>query len=120
MVEVDGSRCSTSFRIGIKIRSPDGRSYEHSFRLLFLATNNVFEYEAVLHGLKMIRRLGATNVTVRTDSQLVAHQASKEFAIKEPQIAKYVEILEGLSKQFEHLNIEQIPRTEINSIDALA
>ena len=68
----------------------------------------------------MLRGLGATHVTVRTDSQLVARQASKEFATKEPQIARYAEMLEQQSKQFEHLSIEQIPQTENNSTNALA
>lgn len=51
VVEVDGSSYSTGSGIGIK-------NYEHSFRLLFPATNNVVEYKADLHGLKMLCGLG--------------------------------------------------------------
>ena len=110
-VEVDGSSCSTSSGIGVKIHSPDEKNYEHSIRLHFPASNNVAEYEAAIHGLKLLRTLGAEKVTLRTDSQLVARQNTGEFACKEPQITKYVETMVELTKQFAEFKIEQIPRT---------
>jgi len=106
--------------IGNKVQTRSRTNYEHSFCLHIPATNNVAEYETVLHVLKMVHSLGTTNVTLLTDSQLVAYLASKEFMAKEPQIARYAEVLKEQSKQLEHIRIGQIPWTENNSTDTLA
>lgn len=78
------------------------------------------EYEEVLHGLKMLHGMGVENVTLRMNSQLVARQALGELIAKKPQILKYMEFLEGLSKHFKCLHIEQIPCIENTPIEALA
>lgn len=67
IVEVDGSKCSTKSRIGINIQSPNGKNCEHSFRL-FHMTNNMAEYEAVFHGLKMLHGMEPKNATIITYS----------------------------------------------------
>lgn len=46
--------------------------YEHSIWLQFMVSNNVAEYEAVIHALKIIKMLGVTMVKVKTYSQLLA------------------------------------------------
>ena len=47
---------------------------EEQARLLGTATNNVAEYRALLLGLERARALGATEVEVVNDSELVAKQ----------------------------------------------
>jgi ribonuclease HI len=41
--------------------------------LNFVTTNNEAEYEAVLAGLSIAREMGAKNVEVRSDSQVVVN-----------------------------------------------
>lgn len=67
-----------------KIQWPYGKNYEHSLRLLFPTTNNMAKYKTTFRGLKMLRGMEVENVTLHTNSQLVAHQAIEEFTIKEP------------------------------------
>ncbi len=46
------------------------------------ATNNVAEYRAVLLGLELARSLGAREVDVVNDSELVARQIGGEYKVK--------------------------------------
>ena len=46
------------------------------------ATNNVAEYRALLLGLELARELGATEVEVINDSELVARQIGGEYKVK--------------------------------------
>lgn len=64
-VEVDGSSYNTSVGIGIKITTPNQRIHKHFICLRFAASNNVVEYEATIHGLKIVKMLGATMVKDR-------------------------------------------------------
>jgi ribonuclease HI len=46
------------------------------------ATNNVAEYRALLLGLELARDLGATDVEVINDSELIARQIGGEYKVK--------------------------------------
>ena len=43
----------------------------HAYRLNFRCTNNMAEYEVLLLGLKLVKKLGATRVSVLGDSDLI-------------------------------------------------
>lgn len=83
-------------------------------------TNNIAEYEAVLAGLELATRLGATSVTLHGDSQLVLRQLQGRYAVKAPALvplhARAVKLLEGLRP----VALEWIPREENARADALA
>lgn len=83
-------------------------------------TNNIAEYEAVLAGIDLALRLGATSVTLRGDSQLVLRQLQGRYAVKAPALvplqARAIKLLEGLRP----VALEWIPREENARADALA
>src|SRR5271168_3560415 len=54
---------------------------EHS-RLLGIATNNVAEYRALLLGLECAQALGASEVEVVGDSELIAKQVQGLYKVK--------------------------------------
>ena len=43
----------------------------HAYRLNFRCTNNMVEYEALLLGLKLVKKLEAIRVSVLVDSELI-------------------------------------------------
>jgi ribonuclease HI len=51
--------------------SPNGAYIDLSIRLKFACTNNQVEYEALLHGIEYLRDLGARDVDVFRDSNLI-------------------------------------------------
>ena len=56
---------------GMVITSPFGTKTALSFTLDFECTNNQAEYEALIIGLKILQDLGAKEVLIIGDSQLV-------------------------------------------------
>ena len=45
---------------GVVLISPDGSRLRYTIHLHFLASNNVMEYEALINGLHITIKLGAT------------------------------------------------------------
>ena len=59
------------------VSTPEGEAVEETAVALGRATNNVAEYRALLLGLELARDLGADEVEVVNDSELVARQLMK-------------------------------------------
>ena len=72
-VFVHGALNAMGAGAGIVIITPEGIQLEHSFRLGFRAFNNEVEYETFLAGLRAILCLGAKDVEIYSDSQLVVY-----------------------------------------------
>jgi hypothetical protein len=86
----------------------------------FVTTNNEVEYEAVLAGLAIALEVGAPNVVIRSDSQVVVGQISGAFATQEDLLAKYLEKVHDLQSCFKSMTITKIPREKNVQADALA
>jgi ribonuclease HI len=56
------------------IISPSGVYIDLSIRSEFTCTNNEVEYESLLHGLEYLRDLGARDVDMFGDSNLIMQQ----------------------------------------------
>ena len=68
---VDGAANQRGSGLGLVLLSPEGITIEKSLRLGFAATNNEAEYEALLEGMGMIRRLGGKSVDMFSNSRLI-------------------------------------------------
>ncbi len=83
------------------------------------ATNNVAEYQALLLGLELARSLGATEVEVINDSELVANQVNGRYKVKHPDMkplhAAAMEALAG----FDAWSMRPVPRAQNAEADAL-
>ena len=78
----EASNCRGA-RIRIILISPKGVRVEKSFRLGFPASNNEAEYEALLAGLRMSRKVWVDRVQLHCDSWLVVSQIIGEFKAKD-------------------------------------
>ena len=74
---------------GVILISPTGDRMEYAIRLRFWATNNVIEYEALIHGLKIAFGLGARGLFIRGDSDLVVSHVMKEISCHDNKMATY-------------------------------
>jgi ribonuclease HI len=97
----------------------DGTVLDEATELLGDTTNNVAEYRGLLLGLARARALGATEVEVVNDSELVAKQVNGEYKVKhaamKPLHAAALEALGG----FERWSIRSVPRAQNAGADAL-
>ncbi|KAK1557267.1 hypothetical protein Q3G72_021359 [Acer saccharum] len=75
-LRVDGSSNTYGSGAGVVLTTPEGDSIECALRFDFKATNNQAEYEALIAGLKISTVLGADEVEILSDSQVVVNQPS--------------------------------------------
>ena len=69
-VYVDGAANQKGSGMGLILISPKKLIVEKSLRLVFSATNNEAEYEAVLGGMSMVQRMRGKSATMFSDSRL--------------------------------------------------
>jgi ribonuclease HI len=101
------------------ISSPEGEVLGEHAQLLGSVTNNVAEYRALLLGLAKARELGASEVEVIGDSELIAKQVQGVYKVKhEAMKPLHREALAAL-KQFERFSIRTVPRAQNAHADAL-
>src|SRR5437763_8871376 len=84
VVHVDGGARGNPGRaaVGVVVSTPDGDVLDEVGRPIGEATNNVAEYRGLLLGLERARALGADEVEVVNDSELVARQVTGEYKVK--------------------------------------
>jgi len=101
------------------VSSPDGEVIHERSQLLGTATNNVAEYRALLLGLDCARELGATEVEVVGDSELIAKQVQGDYKVKhEAMRPLHRQSLDSLGR-FERWSIRTVPRAQNARADAL-
>ncbi|KAF7807414.1 gag-pol polyprotein [Senna tora] len=96
-VFVDGSSGRSDSGVGITITTPEGIAVEQALQLNFKTTINQPEYEALIAGLRLAQELGAKQLKIHSDSQLVVGQLNGMFDVKEPTIAHYANSLSKLA-----------------------
>jgi ribonuclease HI len=101
------------------VSSPEGEVLEEASELLGIATNNVAEYRALLLGLATARGLGATEVDVVNDSELVAKQVKGLYKVKHEAMRPLHRQAMEAFKAFERWSIRSVPRARNAAADAL-
>ncbi|KAG7533253.1 Ribonuclease H-like superfamily [Arabidopsis thaliana x Arabidopsis arenosa] len=119
-LHVDGSSSKQGSGIGIRLETPTKEIIEQSFRLMFPASNNEAEYEALLAGLRLALAIGAEKIIAYCDSQLVVNQFAGDYEAKAPRMEAYLSAVKILAGKFKEFELVRIPRGENTSADALA
>ena len=101
------------------VSTPEGDVLDEASEVLGTATNNVAEYRGLLLGLRRARELGATEVEVVNDSELVAKQLNGVYKVKhaamKPLFLQSQEALRG----FDRWTVRSVPRAQNKHADAL-
>ncbi|XP_016205112.1 uncharacterized protein LOC107645570 [Arachis ipaensis] len=119
-LHVDGASNQTSGGAGIILESSTGVTYEQSVKFEFPVSNNQAEYEALLGGLVLAREVGATRLEVCSDSQVVTAQVNGSYQARDSLLQKYLERVKELSKQFEEVTIQHVPRERNTRADLIS
>jgi len=104
---------------GAVVSTPGGEVLDEAAETIGVATNNVAEYRGLLLGLARARALGAAEVEVVNDSELVAKQVNGLYKVKhrdmKPLHAAAIEALQG----FDRWSMRSVPRAQNAHADAL-
>jgi ribonuclease HI len=101
------------------VSDSDGTVVDEIAERIGVATNNVAEYRAVLRGLERAKALGASEIELIGDSELVARQLMGAYKVKHPAMkALHAEATAALGA-FERWRIRTVPRARNARADAL-
>ncbi len=101
------------------VSSVDGEVLDESAETLGVATNNVAEYRGLLLGLMRAKELGATEVEVVNDSELVAKQVNGQYKVKHPDMKPLHAAATAVLGEFAAWRVRSVPRAQNAHADAL-
>jgi ribonuclease HI len=101
------------------LSDPDGNVVAEATEHLGETTNNVAEYRALLLGLERARELGATELELVNDSELVARQLTGEYKVKHAGLKPLHEQALAALRGFERWSIRSVPRAQNAQADQL-
>ncbi|GAU47137.1 hypothetical protein TSUD_379150, partial [Trifolium subterraneum] len=117
---VDGASNATGAGAGIILENEEGILIEVSLALSFPTSNNQAEYEAFLAGLRLAEDVGAKEIKIYTDSQLVASQVLGEYQAKNDNLSEYLALVEERITKFDSAEIQHVPRQHNKRADILS
>ncbi|XP_074342448.1 uncharacterized protein LOC141680010 [Apium graveolens] len=120
ILHVDGAVNNNRSGAGIVLITPEGHCLMSASHFKFNATNNDAEYEALINGLKLALEVGAVNLIVQSDSELVVNQVNGGFQARGPRTELYMRCTKRLLEKFLSAKLESVPREENSNADALA
>jgi ribonuclease HI len=101
------------------LSTPDGDVIDEAAEAIGVATNNVAEYRGLLLGLARARELGATEVEVVNDAELVARQVNGLYKVKHPDMKPLHAAATAALDGFERWTMRSVPRAQNAAADAL-
>jgi ribonuclease HI len=105
--------------VGVVLSTPDGQVVDEAAQRIGHATNNVAEYQAVLLGLERAKSLGATEVELVNDSELVARQLTGVYKVKHAAMKPLHQRARAELAGFESWSIRSVPRADNARADEL-
>ncbi len=105
---------------GVVVYDADGRELHTGARALGRATNNQAEYQGVIAALEAALGLGAREVELRMDSELVIRQLSGRYKVRNPGLIPLHKRILALRERFDRVTLVHVPRAQNRVADKLA
>jgi len=104
--------------IGVVIKE-GARTIKTLSRAIGQGTNNIAEYTALIAALQEALILKADDISIKTDSELMARQVSGAYAVKHENIKPLFDQVRHLITGFKSFQIAHVPREQNSEADAL-
>jgi ribonuclease HI len=105
---------------GIHVATPSGEPLAGLYGYLGRATNNVAEYQALLHALRYALSRGVRSVRIFSDSELVVKQVNGSYKVKHPDMLALHREAKSLLFRFESASLTHVRREQNKDADRLA
>jgi ribonuclease HI len=116
----DGSPKLQGAGAGILFIAPGGEQLKYALQLLFPASNNAAEYEALIHVLNIAVSLGIKRLMVYGYSLVVISQINKDWDCSTDSMGKYYTAIRKLEDKFKGLEFHHMERDRNAAADALS
>jgi len=104
---------------GAVVTDETGRVVREIGTFLGRTTNNVAEWTGLITGLQAAFELGATEIVIRLDSELVIKQLTGVYRVKHPNMVPLHAKAKALLKKFSRVDIAHVPREQNAAADAV-
>jgi ribonuclease HI len=101
------------------LTEPDGTLVEEQAETIGHATNNVAEYRALLLGIERAGTLGARELELVGDSELIVRQVRGEYRVKDAALRELHRQVAAALRNFDRWSIRNVPREENEHADRL-
>ena len=101
------------------LTNPDGGLIEQLGKPIGRATNNVAEYRAMLLGIELAKSVGAKEVELIGDSELVVKQVKGEYRVKDAGLQPLHAEVKSALAGFDRWSIRHVRREQNAAADAL-
>lgn len=109
----DGSCRKVGSGVGVWVSNLGGNHVEgHSYKLNFHCTTNITKYEAILLGLKLLKKLGAKIILFQGYFEFIIKHIKGEYAAKHPRLRNYMNAVLKFLRNFEEYDLTVIPRNQ--------
>lgn len=106
--------------LGVFIEDAEsGKVLKRHSRYLGRTTNNQAEWRAVVDALEHAKELGAEEVELRADSELVIKQLNREYKVKNKDLQPHFVRAWNLSLDFKKVTYRHVPRERNKEADLL-
>jgi ribonuclease HI len=105
--------------IGVVVSSTEGEVLDEVAERIGVATNNVAEYRALLRGLERAKALGAREIEIVNDSELVARQVSGVYKVKHAAMKPLHAEATAALREFDRWRVRSVPRADNARADEL-
>jgi ribonuclease HI len=105
--------------VGAVVRDANGEVLEERGERIGTATNNVAEYRAVLLGIERAVALGASELELVGDSELIVRQVKGEYKVKDATLRELHAEVKRVLRDFESWSIRHVRRAQNAEADRL-
>ncbi|KAK1680058.1 hypothetical protein QYE76_040906 [Lolium multiflorum] len=120
VMHFDGSKQHQGSGAGVTLKSPTGEELQYVLQIHFEATNNMAEYEALLHGLRIAKEIGIKHIICCGDSDLVAQQVAGTWNARNSVMAAYKDEVDEIAKCFLGYEVKYVRRDDNTAADMLS
>lgn len=105
--------------IAIVVSDEEGQVIHEASETIGRATNNVAEYRALLLGIERAKQLGATEVDLVGDSELIVKQVRGEYRVKDAGLRPLHSAAQQALGDFSEWSLRHVKRERNAEADAL-
>jgi len=106
--------------IGVVILGQNNTKLKEYYKYIGNTTNNIAEYNALVYGLQEALSIGAKELLIKLDSELVAKQIKGEYKVKNKNIKPLFDQAIHMLNKFEKIEVKHVDRKENKEADKLA
>jgi ribonuclease HI len=103
--------------VGYRIEDEAGELLDEGGLAIGFATNNEAEYRALITAFERAAELGAHEVEVRADSQLLMRQMTGRYKVKSPHLRELWDEAQRAADPFDRVDYVEVRRTENTDAD---